>query len=138
MTSHKFESPKWPIWKTIIRHVLDAFELDDHEYIKASFNRWPFSAWLTILEPRYRHGWKKFMPWRVRFAWASLVRQIVWSECTKCGQRFSARELVRRPNDLQYFMSGSICHKNCEPTEEWKAMVQRMHLPSYGHIQQDR
>ncbi len=103
-----------PVWKKAARKLCDAFELGDHEYIRGEWRggRW-FRGWLTIIEPRYRRRFTRLMPWRVRFGWASLLRQRIWSRCTGCGKGFSFAELSN-PRGLQFFMSGSIIHKSCE------------------------
>ena len=58
------------------------------------------------------------MPWRFRIGFVTVIRQRVFSECTKCGSRFSWRELLDRPSEpnLNFYMSGSIAHRECPPT----------------------
>lgn len=61
------------------------------------------------------------MPYRIRLVIAHVIRQRVWNRCTKCGSGFGWSELLMRtPQALQFFPSGSICHIDCEPTEEFK------------------
>lgn len=105
--------PRHGITRRLTSKLCDVFELGDHEYIRFSFQHHPWSFWLTILEERRRCGWRRVMPWRIRFAWASLLRQRVFSRCTLCSTSFKLRELLARPGDLMYFPSGSICHRTC-------------------------
>lgn len=125
---NNYKPPKWPLWKRELKLVLDMFEMGDHEYYRGTIGRFPYTVSLTILEPARRTGWRRLMPYRIRLSVAHLIRQRVWSRCTKCGSAFGWRELMARPQKLQFFQSGSICHMDCEPTEEFKAMCRRLSL----------
>ena len=35
------------------------------------------------------------------------------------------RELLKRDGTLMYFQSGSVCHRDCEPSESYKQMIQK-------------
>lgn len=104
-----------PLWKRATRKLCDAFELGNHEYIRGEWGggRW-LRGWVTIIEPRYRSRFSRRVPWRVRFGWASLLRQRIWSRCTGCGKGFTIAELTKHTSDLTFFMSGSIIHKTCK------------------------
>lgn len=105
---------KWPLWKIVLKHILDFWEFGDHEYVRSEFGRWPLKFWITVWEPRLRTSWfRRLFPWRIRCALEGLIRNWVWSACTICNRRFSLRELVKRDGSLMYFMSGSICHREC-------------------------
>jgi len=111
-----------------IASILRWFVLEDHEYIKVTLFRFPFTVWLTVYEPRYRYTLlRRFMPWRLRIQLAGIVQKWNYSCCTRCAARFSMKELLDRKSDrLQYFQSGSICHRDCEPTSEFKEMVAQL------------
>jgi hypothetical protein len=104
--------------------LLSLFDLGDHEYIRFEAGRRPwFRFWLTVYGPRYRRPLhRKIFPWRIRFLAAHWLIKRLYSRCTRCGAAFTLRELVYS-KDLNWFMSGSICHKDCEPSEEWKRRV---------------
>lgn len=105
----------WPAWEKAAKCFLDFFELGDHEYIRGEWGGGPWlRGWFTILEPRYRNGLSRLMPWRIRFGWASILRMWIWSRCTGCGQEFTIHELVYDRSNLTFHMSGSIIHHACE------------------------
>lgn len=105
----------WPLWKQVLQKFWSSFEWGDYEYLRFTIGRYPFTMWGTVYEPNHRRSWhRKLFPWRLRFAWASLLCQYVCSVCTVCGSRFSLRELMMRDGSLVFFQSGSICHKQCE------------------------
>lgn len=102
----------WPLWKRVAASVLNSFDLGDHEYIKATFGPWPLRFFITVMEPRYRRRGRPSL--RLRCCLASLASSWIFSRCTVCQSRFSLRELLRRDGSLIHFMSGSICHNNCQ------------------------
>ena len=101
--------------KTAISAAAGWFLLGDHEFIKATFGPWPMRFFVTVIERRYRRGWKKFIPWRLRCSLARLITSWIHAHCTLCGRKITIRELVDRSKEprLTYFMSGSICHRDC-------------------------
>lgn len=115
---------RWPWWKRALKPVCDAFELEDHEYIKFECCRFPFTFWITVLEPRYRTRWRKYLYWRLRLQIFSLIRQRVWATCTVCGRGFTFHELLARDGSLQFYLSGSISHTH--HTEEENAAFNKM------------
>ena len=103
----------WPIWKRFLHAIWSSFEWGDHEYLRGTLGKFPYTVWLTIYEPRWRTGWRKLMPYRIRFAWAGLLRDWVCQSCTLCNQKITLRELLDRTGVLQRHMSGSACHATC-------------------------
>ena len=104
----------WPWWKKALHKVWSSFEWGDYEYVRFTVGKWPYAAWITVYEPQHRRSWhRRMFPYRIRFAWATLLKQMVCSACTRCNRRFALRELLVRDDSLMYFQSGSICHKEC-------------------------
>lgn len=111
LPSYVDPNPKWKYW--IRKVAVDPFEIGEHEYIRAE-GRFPIQWWLTIREPRFRHGWfRKTFPYRLRFRFASILLKWLFSYCTMCSQKITLRELLDRSSGLQYYQSGSICHTVC-------------------------
>ena len=108
--------------KAIARLLIQWFDLRDKEVILREFRtRWWFlSAW--IVRPEYGHGW------RLRLSAVELLRQIVFSRCTRCGSAFRIKELINDRDRLSYFPSGSICHDDCEPSDHFKDVCRKMTL----------
>lgn len=126
--SPKRFAPKWTIWKVVLMHALNAVEWGDREYCRATLPLpYPFKAWITVYEPAARQSWhRRIMPYRIRLQLEGLIRSWVYRACTRCGARL--RELLAQDGRLQYFQSGSICHRDCEPSEEFKRMAERARL----------
>lgn len=107
------------ILKWFVSKLANFFELGDHEYMRGELFVWPFTIWLTVIEPRYRHhGWRRIFVFRIRLAIVTLISQRVFNTCTLCNRSFSWAELLDRPKlewpgKLIYFQSGSICHTAC-------------------------
>jgi len=106
----------WPLWKRMLQKLWETFEWGDDEYLRFTIGHYPFTAWVTAYTRDSRRSWhRRLFPWRLRFAWASLLCNYVCSVCTVCNSRFSLRELLSRDDSLTRFQSGSICHRDCPP-----------------------
>lgn len=94
---------------------LECFEWGDHEYLRREWRwRFPWVAWLTIYEPRMRRGFRRLMPYRLRFAVAGVLREMLWRTCPGCDKRFTYGELIGRDGELSRYMSGTTWHKACQ------------------------
>ena len=121
-----FEVKKWPLRKRIVSKLVQAFEWGDYEYLRGEVGRWPFKLYLTVYEPRMCGSWhRKLFPWRIRTSLAPLLWNVTYRRCTRCGSGFMLRELLAGNRDLNFYPSGSICHKDCEPSEFFKEMTRR-------------
>lgn len=95
---------------------LECFEWGDNEYLRREW-RWqfPWVVWLTVYEPRARRGWLcRWMPYRLRFALAGVLREMLWRTCPGCTKRFTYGELIGRDGELSRYMSGTTWHKRCQ------------------------
>ena len=121
-------APKWSLSKQFVRALVNAFEWGDYEYEICSFRMmpWPLKFWLTKYDEERRQSWhRKLFPWRIRTALATLLWDMTYRTCTRCDKGFTLRELLKRDGTLMYFQSGSVCHRDCGPSESYKQMIQK-------------
>ena len=89
----------------ILKAFLKAFELRSDERIRYSFQKFPYSFWITD-KPGFPYR-------RVRLEFASIVRQKLHKRCPQCHRGFAFRELIGGRRYLTYFQSGAIVHNAC-------------------------
>lgn len=120
-------------------NLLSKFDLDDHDYIRFEFGIRPwFKGWITLYpEERRWNLFRKIFPWRLRLLAAHYLIKRLYSTCTRCGKSFSLHELVYS-KELIHHLSGSVCHRDCEPTPEFSAMLRRMSLGMQREAERDR
>lgn len=101
-------------WRHRLVRILDCFEWGDSEYLRHEWRwRYPWVFWLTIYEPRCRRGWRKFMPYRLRTAWANVFIDMLVRTCPGCEGRFTFGELIGRDGSLDRYPSGTTWHADC-------------------------
>lgn len=105
--------------KRFVAHLRERFGLRDRDIILREYRPgpWYLKAWIVKDEAGRR---------RVRFSLPSLLSQLVFSRCTRCGGAFSIGELAgKKRSGLIYFQSGSICHRDCTPSQEFLERTER-------------
>ena len=112
----KLRMAQEPIWRAFASRLCNGIDLGDDDTICGEFGRWPLKFW--IVKPEF-YGvttrLQRAFPWRFRTALAGLVLDWMFRYCTRCGQKITLRELFRRDDYLIRFMSGSACHRDCQP-----------------------